>query len=159
MKAISLWQPWATLVAIGAKRIETRSWSTKHRGPIAIHASAGAQGRLSFDAPDFRDALNDAGYETFPTLPFGSVVAVANLVDVRPMFDRNCRLMGDWWSHYLCQTEDGINVESSFGDYRPGRYAWLLEDIHALVPPALARGRQGIWNWETGTSGYEQGQA
>ena len=38
MKAITLTQPWATLVAIGAKRIETRSWRTFYRGPLAIHA-------------------------------------------------------------------------------------------------------------------------
>lgn len=40
MKAITLMQPWATLVAIGAKRLETRSWSTNYRGPLAIHAGA-----------------------------------------------------------------------------------------------------------------------
>jgi len=39
MKAISLWQPWATLISIGAKRIETRSWETLYRGSIVIHAA------------------------------------------------------------------------------------------------------------------------
>lgn len=39
MNAISLWQPWASLVAAGIKRIETRSWGTNFRGPIAIHAA------------------------------------------------------------------------------------------------------------------------
>lgn len=39
MKALSLWQPWATLIANGAKQIETRSWSTSYRGPILIHAA------------------------------------------------------------------------------------------------------------------------
>lgn len=38
MRCLTLTQPWATLVAIGAKRIETRSWSTSYRGPLAIHA-------------------------------------------------------------------------------------------------------------------------
>src|SRR5690348_17556570 len=41
MKALTLTQPWASLVAIGAKRIETRSWSTSYRGPLAIHAAKG----------------------------------------------------------------------------------------------------------------------
>ena len=41
MKVLTLTQPWATLVAIGAKRIETRSWATKYRGPLLIHAAAG----------------------------------------------------------------------------------------------------------------------
>lgn len=39
MKAITLWQPWASLIACGAKTIETRSWGTPYRGPLAIHAS------------------------------------------------------------------------------------------------------------------------
>ena len=39
MKALTLWQPWASLIAVGAKTIETRSWSTKYRGPLAIHAA------------------------------------------------------------------------------------------------------------------------
>ena len=39
IKAISLWQPWASLIVCGAKEIETRSWSTKVRGTVAIHAA------------------------------------------------------------------------------------------------------------------------
>ena len=41
MKALSLTQPWASLVVIGAKCYETRSWATNYRGPLAIHASKG----------------------------------------------------------------------------------------------------------------------
>ncbi|KQO04623.1 hypothetical protein ASF12_13925 [Paenibacillus sp. Leaf72] len=40
MKAITIIQPWATLIAIGAKQYETRGWSTKHRGALAIHAGS-----------------------------------------------------------------------------------------------------------------------
>jgi hypothetical protein len=39
MKALSLWQPWATLIALKKKQIETRSWRTTYRGPLAIHAA------------------------------------------------------------------------------------------------------------------------
>ena len=39
MKAITIWQPWAFLLAMGAKQYETRSWETAYRGPIAIHAA------------------------------------------------------------------------------------------------------------------------
>ncbi len=39
MKAISIWQPWASLIAIGAKQIETRSWATGYRGLLVIHAA------------------------------------------------------------------------------------------------------------------------
>lgn len=39
MKALSIRQPWAWLIANGHKDIENRSWRTLHRGPILIHAS------------------------------------------------------------------------------------------------------------------------
>lgn len=39
MKAISLWQPWASLMVSGLKKIETRSWATNYRGPLLIHAA------------------------------------------------------------------------------------------------------------------------
>lgn len=85
MKALSVRQPWATLIAIGAKRIETRSWRTRYRGPLAIDAS----GRMSREdmflcrqAP-FREALASGGYlegkgsASNPFgLPLGAVVAL-----------------------------------------------------------------------------------
>jgi hypothetical protein len=39
VKALTLWQPWASLIALERKLVETRSWSTSYRGPLAIHAA------------------------------------------------------------------------------------------------------------------------
>lgn len=39
MKALTIWQPWASLLVSGQKKYETRSWATAYRGPIAIHAA------------------------------------------------------------------------------------------------------------------------
>jgi len=39
MKALSYWQPWASLMAFEEKKVETRGWSTRHRGPTAIAAT------------------------------------------------------------------------------------------------------------------------
>jgi len=46
VKTLTLSQRWATLVALGAKRIETRSWRTSYRGPLAIHAATSVEGSL-----------------------------------------------------------------------------------------------------------------
>lgn len=40
MKAISIRQPWAWLIVNGFKDIENRTWDTKYRGPVLIHASS-----------------------------------------------------------------------------------------------------------------------
>lgn len=73
MRVISLRQPWATLVSLGAKSRETRSWYTSYRGPIAIHASAGIDARVkkACSLPPVRDVLTGEGYENWRDLPRG----------------------------------------------------------------------------------------
>jgi activating signal cointegrator 1 len=59
MKAISLLQPWATLVVMGVKTIETRSWQTPHRGELLIHASLGKKGQVLCSQPHFNKYIKD----------------------------------------------------------------------------------------------------
>ena len=137
MKAITLWQPWASMIAIGCKVNETRSWKTLHRGPIAIHAAKRfredemifARDVILFHRP-IQDAIRTYGMSCLADFPLGAIVAVANIIDVIP-------------------TEDAYGiygvVDYELGDYTPGRFAWLLEDIKHL-PPIPCRGAQGIWN-------------
>src|SRR4051812_11429933 len=91
MKVLTLTQPWATLVAIGAKHIETRSWETLYRGPLAIHAAkglgpvGGKQGLMDLCRREpFRSVLLAAGYLGPPPLPLGAIVAVCELIDCVP---------------------------------------------------------------------------
>jgi activating signal cointegrator 1 len=148
MKALSLTQPWATLVAIGAKRIETRSWSTRYRGPLAIHAAKG----FPRDARDFAGSrfvnyfLVTAGYATgdkYAGLPIGSIIATCQLVDCLPMEAVAC-LSGVFDDHPELDTEQ----ERSFGDFSPGRWAWVLEDVKQCEP-IPAKGALGLWEWES----------
>src|SRR3990167_3828953 len=102
MKAITLTQPWATLVALGHKRIETRSWTTSYRGPLAIHAAkgfpmtaqrvcwehrtiAGTLPRIFGHNP--HDEAAGVGASTGYEFPLGAVVATCQLVDVLPILD------------------------------------------------------------------------
>ena len=125
MKAISLWQPWASAVACGAKHIETRSWSTRYRGPLAIHA---ARREMDYEADLLWFALvGHAGYE--PACPFGAFVATCRLVECVPV--ENLLALG--------------TIEAQFGNYSPGRYAWILENVVPLASPIPYRGRQGLF--------------
>ena len=140
MKALTLTQPWATLVALEAKRIETRSWCTSYRGPLAIHAAKGmtkAATSLCWKEP-FRTALEAGGYKpgdgTVPNpfrLPLGAVIAVAVLIDIQSITLEN----------------RPTEPEYSFGDYAPGRCAWMLQNVYRLPDPIPARGRLGLWEW------------
>ena len=140
MKALTLTQPWATLVAIGAKRIETRSWNTKWRGPLAIHAAKRfpieAQ-ELCFTEP-FRSHLDNyvklgETYLGDHAFPLGCIIATCELVNVLRITE---------------QHRPHIEPELSFGDYSIGRYMWFLEDIKAFSEPVQAKGALGLWNWE-----------
>ena len=86
MKAITLHQPYATLIAIGAKRIETRGWRTLYRGPLAIHAarSLSPEMRALCVREPFRTVLQQAGYTAPEKSPLGAVVATCSLVDCLP---------------------------------------------------------------------------
>jgi activating signal cointegrator 1 len=69
MKAITIIQPWATLIALGEKKFETRSWATKHRGPLAIHAGKKIDKEVC-QHEEIRAALARHGY-TVDNLPAG----------------------------------------------------------------------------------------
>jgi len=151
MKALTLTQPWAAMVAIGAKRIETRSWSTKYRGPLLIHAAAGlgpVGGKLSLvdlcHTDPFYDVLQAAGIRRATSLPFGAIVAVAELVSVIPTEILNRQ--GSWIID--TDTWNLTEQERAFGDYTPGRYAWLLADVQPLATPIPAKGALGLWEWQ-----------
>lgn len=124
MKALTIWQPYAQAFALGLKKYETRSWPTKHRGKIAIHASVKP---LSAELKSLSEKYN------IKDLLFGQVIIIADLTD--------CILI----------TEDFIKAQSqteiNFGDWRIGRYAWKLENIRPLTKPQKISGKQGLWNW------------
>lgn len=145
MKAITIWQPWATLIAIGAKRFETRGWATRYRGPIAIHAAKHIDGDACLQEPIY-STLREHGYLRGQNmLPRGEIVAVANLVDCLNSIDT-------WTDGYVLEGGRYIySPEYEFGDFTPGRFAWEMKDIRKLDTPIPAKGQQGLWNWEEPT--------
>jgi len=139
VKALTLTQPWATLIACGEKRVETRSWRTPYRGMIAIHAAKGFPrevGEFVLGNASIKAALVRHGYTTLGDLPFAMVVATARLVACVPTdaFDPG-RYAPD---------------ERAFGDYTPGLYAWVFQDVVPLWKPVPARGALGLWEWREG---------
>lgn len=177
MKVITLHQPHASLIAHCVKRIETRSWSTKYRGALAIHAGklkppafyyryGSFQSYASIPWHDSLDRYYEGDEEAISwTGPLGAIVATCELVDVVPIhsldFDATAPGIDNRivdmplfrGLHYLCKCGDDwkdIEVEDQrpYGDYRPGRFAWILDDIKPLSAPIPAKGKQGLWELE-----------
>lgn len=122
LKALSITEPYATLIAEGQKLIETRPWRTHYRGRILIHASA--------------TRIPKAWRHLIPRISnvhSGYVVAMADLVDCVEMTDE------------FIQTIPAAEREVGF--YSPGRYAWILDNVEP-VEPFPAKGHLGLWNCE-----------
>lgn len=145
MKALSLNQPHASAIVVGAKTIETRSRRTHYRGPLAIHASAsrgtGPRGAHPFKhifegiletCMESRFLFTDNLAQDFDTLPFGAVIATCELVDCVRVEDIRGRLS---------------ELELGWGNYSDGRFAWVLAAVHPLEKPIAAKGMLGLWEW------------
>lgn len=131
---LSLLQPWASLVVLGKKKVETRSWQTAYRGPLLIHASLGKRAALLAAEPPFQKYIPD-----FSLLPFGAIIGSVTLAEVLRI-DR------------LDFPPEQINrltlEERAFGDYSPGRFAWMLETPVCFYQPIQIRGALQLWEYE-----------
>jgi hypothetical protein len=132
VKAISLWQPWASLIAVGVKKIETRHWHTPYKGPIAIHAAKKLEKHFGDELAELCE--DEFGGHWMVDLPRGAFVATANLVACEPML----------YDYFIEDSYPGRN-EFICGNWQKGRFAWLLDDIRAIDPVPF-RGLQGLFN-------------
>jgi len=118
MKAITIWQPWASAIACGIKTIEVRKWRTDYRGRILIHAGQKRDGsREAVRLAERLDALAVA-------LPTGVVVSVGEMTDCR-------RLIGKDETGACC-----VCV---------GLWGFILKDMTQLYNPVRCAGNYGLW--------------
>lgn len=126
MKAISIKQPWAWLIANGYMTVENRKWYTGHRGDILIHASkskADLERDLEYVRRVFRIGIDQE------QLLFGQVLAVADLIG--------------------CTKEPEARVDQYW--HKEGHFAWILRRIRP-IDPFEVRGRLNLFeipfSWE-----------
>lgn len=131
-KCLSIYQPWASLIACGVKIIETRSWPTQYRGDLCVHA--GKSLKWLHYRP-FNDPLSEIWRKVISTqymteAPRGAIIAIVRLMDCIP-------------------TERAIPYLSTeqiaMGDYTPGRWAWCLDLVFTLPHPVPCRGMQRLF--------------
>lgn len=153
IKAISLWEPWASLMRTGAKTIETRSWNTNYRGSLLICAAKGglskSELRQLLSLWEFKCGLAPLLDPSEITkwsgikeehLNFGKAVAIVVLYDCVPtdllMNDelKNNKVLG--------------GNEDVFGNYKPGRFAWKTKMINNSFKPFPVKGKQRFFDVE-----------
>lgn len=145
MRALTLWQPWASMIAIGAKRIETRGWPCPAGmvgERIAIHAAATREHLIVAGCDPFRPRLLAAAssgtlvLDEAGDLPRGAVLCTVRVVA--------CEEMTAGYDRALDRDE------REFGWYEAGRFAWHLADVERLPVPAPVRGGQRVWHLPRG---------
>ena len=136
MRARTVPQPLASLIAIGAKKLDCWPWPTSYRGLIAIHAAS----RLSQHGHEFslwppiHKVLAGAGLADPEALPLGEIVGIVNVTETRQLHLADLASIPAW--------------ERQLGDYKVG--SWLVSfggDVHRAPRPIPAVGQRGLWEW------------
>lgn len=140
MKALTLYEPFASLIAHAWKEVETRDWYTSYRGPLAIHASLRKPDPAELSRVTF--VLGHRGFEV-PALTFGAVVCVCHVVAClpAPLAEYKAKQLKEWF-----EPKHGWELERQFGNYGTGRWAWILRDVQRLDRPLAVRGNRKLWN-------------
>lgn len=150
MKALTVRPPWAWAIAVGAKPVENRTWSTRHRGQVAVHAAA----RSDLGADDgLPDLVWDAYRDRFPLPPKWPTPEQAAEYDAR--WAGPAGVAWKTRSAVLAVADlTGICAESvnaagpcDCGPWAvPGRWHWQLADVRLLLRPVPAVGRLGLFD-------------
>lgn len=153
MKVISILQPWASLVALGDKLIETRPWNTKYRGPLLIHASKKYTKAQMSLAVKF-NMKHGAHLGFFGELPTGQIIGKVDLIDTFPTDKAFTGAGGIGFKtnrNVIVENELRMALisikEKAFGDYSPGRYGWQLSNPVQFKTGIPINGQLGLWNY------------
>ena len=150
MHAITIRQPWSSLVAIGAKKYETRTFAPPPKligQRIAIHAGAKKIDYAELPAMAI-SALLSHGIPGLDSLPRGAVIGtavIAGAVQCGEMDGDGFVLIRNA-THARLVLPDFFQSDP-FGDYSPGRWAWKLTDVERFENPVPAKGKLGWWMW------------
>ena len=126
MKVLTIKQPWATLIMQGNKRFEFRSWQTKYRGDLLIHAGKGID----------KEAIKRLSKYIMQDLPAGKILGKVTLVD--------CIKMTHEFKEELLKENSDIYTKSSFQE----NYGWQLEDVNVFNEPIDAKGHLSLWVYD-----------
>ena len=125
MKVLTIKQPWATLIMQGDKRFEFRSWQTKYRGDLLIHAGKSVD----------KEALNRLSKYLPKEIPTGKILGKVKLVD--------CIKMSTDFKNLLLKENKDIYTKSSFKE----NYGWQLTDVEIFEKPIEAKGQLSLWDY------------
>lgn len=132
MRALTIIQPYAALIMSGAKRVENRSWSTKYRGRMYIHAGR-SRDMLSIKHVDGIDYCAHT-QQPIERLAFGAVVGMASLIDCLPKTE----ISGGKW--------DALYPWIREHEHTEGPWCWVFAENPTPIGPWPYKGAQGLFD-------------
>ena len=125
MKVLTIKQPWATLIMQGDKRFEFRSWQTKYRGDLLIHAGKGID----------KEAMKRLAKYIPKDMPSGKILGKVTLVDCIKCDD-------DFKGKCLKENKDVYAIITFIE-----KFAWQLENAEVFDEPIEAKGKLSLWEY------------
>ena len=151
MYAITLHQPWATLIALGIKTVETRSWPAPERllgQVIAVHAGKRVVRRPGDRIErELRARLGDDWSRTIPARAVLATVTLAGMARVEYVDPMTGHAVHDGPTEVGCAAGSGRTPIDPWGDFSSGRWLWFLDGVEVLPEPVPAVGYQSFWRW------------
>ena len=130
MKVLTIKEPYATLIKSKIKYIETRSWKTNYRGELYIQAGCSKIDKDLKNQKELFELYKDK------ELSYGNIICKCDLID--------CIYMTE---EFIEQEKEKNYNNFIAGDYKEGRYAWILDNIEE-IEPIQVKGQLGIWNYK-----------
>ena len=126
MKVLTIKQPWATLIMQGDKRFELRSWKTKYRGDLLIHAGKGID----------KEAMERLVKYIPENMPTGKILGKVTLVD--------CIECNKNFKEMCLKENQDVYAKSTFVE----KYAWQLDNVEVFDVPIEAKGKLNLWEYD-----------
>lgn len=124
MKVLTIKEPWASLIIEEYKKYEFRSWKTKYRGKILIHAGCSVEKDMMKRFSDYNININP-----------GYIIGYATIVD--------CILVDEEFNKKLRNIDPVVYGRSNHTE----TYAWKLENVVKYDNPIPCKGKLGLWNY------------
>ena len=125
MKALTIKEPWASLIIEGYKKYEFRSWKTKYRGKILVHAGLSVE-------KDMLKRFKDYKIDVKPGYILGEVTI------------NDCILVDEKFNKELREIDPIVYGRSNHVE----NYAWKIENVIKYDEPIPCKGKLGLWNYE-----------
>ena len=124
MKVLTIKEPWASLIIEEYKKYEFRSWKTKYRGKILIHAGCSVEKDMMKRFSDYNININP-----------GYIIGYATIVD--------CILVDEEFNKKLRNIDPVVYGRSNHTE----TYAWKLENVVKYEKPIPCKAKLGLWNY------------